>query len=358
MRVAIIASSRYPVAEPFAGGLESHVWHLSRHLGLRGHDVAVFAAQGSTTAAVPGARIEAIIPAAPTLSRAARADVSMPAEWVMAEHHAYLRLMLDLAGPRAREFDLVHNHSLHHLPLAMAPALPRPMLSTLHTPPTPWLESALQTDYGRTSRRFVAVSAHTAHAWQPSTGPVDTIPNGVDLDAWPVGPGGGPAVWFGRIVPEKGADLAVRAARAAGVDLVLAGPVSDHGFFAEKIAPYLDDRIRHVGHLTRRELAALVGSASVCLVTPRWDEPYGLVVAESLACGTPVVAFRRGGIPEIVDGSCAVLVEPDDVDALAEAIMTARRLSRDDCRARAEAVCSLDVMTTRYEAVYDEMASA
>ena len=101
-----------------------------------------------------------------------------------------------------------------------------------------------------------------------------------------------------------------------------------------------------------------MGAASVCLVTPRWDEPYGLVVAESLACGTPVVAFRRGGIPEIVDGSCAVLVEPDDVDALAEAMTTARRLSRDDCRARAEAACSLDVMTTRYEAVYDEMVSA
>ncbi len=357
MRVAIIASSRYPVAEPFAGGLESHVWHLSRQLGLRGHQVAVFAAEGSA-GALPGVRVDPIIPAAPTLSRAARADVSMPAEWVMAEHHAYLRLMLDLAGPRADEFDIVHNHSLHHLPLAMAPALPRPMLSTLHTPPTPWLESALQTDYGRTARRFVAVSTHTAQAWYRSTGAVDTIPNGVDLQAWPVGPGGGPAVWFGRIVPEKGADLAVRAARAAGVDLLLAGPVADHAWFAEHIAPFLDERIRHIGHLTRRELSALVGHASVSLVTPRWDEPYGLVVAESLASGTPVAAFRRGGIPEIVDESCAVLVEPDDVDALAESLVVASRLSRADCRARAERVCSLDVMTSRYEAVYEQLAAS
>lgn len=356
MRVAIIASSRYPIAEPFAGGLESHVWHLSRHLGRRGHDVAVFAAAGSTTH-VPGARIEAIIPAAPTLSRAARADVSMPAEWVMAEHHAYLRLMLDLAGPRSGDFDLVHNHSLHHLPLAMAPALQRPMLSTLHTPPTPWLESALQTDYGTTSRRFIAVSTHTAEAWYRSAGPVDTIPNGVDLDAWPVGPGGGPAVWFGRLVPEKGADLAVQAARAAGVELLLAGPIGHRSWFEAEVAPYLDDRVRHVGHLTQLQLSELVGRASVSLVTPRWDEPYGLVVAESLASGTPVAAFRRGGIPEIVDGSCAVLVEPDDVDALAEALVRAAGLARGDCRARAEAVCSLDVMTSRYEAVYEEMAT-
>ena len=358
MRVAVIASSRYPVAEPFAGGLESHVWHLSRELGRRGHAVSVFAAAGSETSAAPGARIEVILPAAPQLSDAARQDVSMPPEWVMAEHHAYLRLMLDLAGKRSGEFDVVHNHSLHHLPLAMAPALRRPMLSTLHTPPTPWLESALQTGYGTTALRFVAVSGHTARAWGHSTGPVDTIPNGVDLDAWPQGPGGGPAVWSGRIVPEKGTHLAVQAARAAGVALTVVGPVSDRRYFAEQVEPFLDERVTYAGHLGRAALSQVVRQASVSLVTPCWDEPYGLVVAESLASGTPVAAFRRGGIPEIVDGSCAVLVDPGDVDALAEALGTAAGLSRAACRARAEEVCSLDVMTTRYEALYEQLAAA
>jgi glycosyltransferase involved in cell wall biosynthesis len=355
LRVAIIASSRHPVAQPFAGGLESHVWHLSQRLGERGHQVSVFAAEGSTTTSL-GARIEAIIPAAPTLSGVARADVSMPAEWVMAEHHAYLRLMLDLAGDRHAEFDVVHNHSLHHLPLAMAPALRRPMLTTLHTPPTPWLESALQTRYGRTPRRFVAVSEHTARAWRGTAGEVGTIANGVDLDAWPAGPGGGAAVWSGRLVPEKGAHLAIRAARVAGIDLVLVGPVSDTAYFEQQIAPELDDHVTYAGHLGRAELSAVVRHASVTLVTPRWDEPYGLVVAESLASGTPVAAFRRGGIPEIVDTSCAVLAPPDDVDALAAALDAARGLSRADCRARAELVCSLEVMTSRYEQVYDELA--
>ncbi|MHA3701823.1 glycosyltransferase family 4 protein [Jatrophihabitans sp. YIM 134969] len=357
MRVAIIASSRYPVADPFAGGLESHVWHLTQQLAGRGHQVSVFAAEGSRTTA-NGARVEAIVPAAPRLSREARADVSMPAEWVMAEHHAYLRLMLDLAGSRGDDFDVVHNHSLHHLPLAMAPALRRPMLTTLHTPPTPWLESALQTRYGRTPGRFVAVSAHTARAWQQSAGPVETIANGVDLAAWPEGPGGGPAVWSGRLVPEKGPHLAVEAARAAGVDLVLVGPRSDEDYFESHIAPQLDEHVTYAGHLGRADLSRLVRHASVSLVTPCWDEPYGLVVAESLASGTPVAAFRRGGIPEIVDESSAVLAAPDDVDDLARAILSARSLSRADCRARAEEVCSLAVMTSRYEQVYEQIAAS
>lgn len=223
------------------------------------------------------------------------------------------------------------------------------MVTTLHTPPTPWLESAIQA--GPCPVTFVAVSEHTAQAWRCSTA-AEVIRNGIDLDAWPPGPGGGPAIWFGRLVPEKGADLAIHAARAAGLDLDLVGPVADRGWFEDRILPKLGAGIRYLGHLDHAALAARVGAATVTLVTPRWDEPYGLVVAESLACGTPVAGFARGGVPEVLDSSCGVLVDADDVPALADAAVRAGALSRAGARARAVGHCSLDRMIDGYTHLY------
>lgn len=350
MQVAVIASSRFPISEPFAGGLEAHVWHLTRQLQRRGHRVTLFAAPGSDRElAAECLDVDPVI-----LSDQARADVSMPALWAMTEHHAYLRLMLDLAAGRAGHFDLIHNHSLHYLPIAMSPTLRTPMVSTLHTPPTPWLESALQMTAGG-EVRLVAVSEHTAAAWRHVTGPISVVPNGVDTTRWGAGPGGDALIWTGRIVREKGPDLAIEAAARAGYALDLAGPIVDREFFDELIAPRLGPRLRYLGHLAQADLADAVGAAAAALVTPRWNEPYGLVVAEALACGTPVAAFARGGIPEIVTDACGRLVPADDVAALADIIPEVTRLSRRAARTRAMTACSLDVMVDRYEDIYDDL---
>jgi glycosyltransferase involved in cell wall biosynthesis len=289
------------------------------------------------------------------ISTAARADVSMAPESFMAEHHAYLRLMLDLADHGSRDFDVIHNNSLHYLPVAMARILRVPVISTLHTPPTPWLESAIQA--GPRPVVFAAVSRHTARAWQHAISDIRVIPNGVELGRWQPGPGGGPLLWSGRLVPEKGADLAIRAARMAGMPLDLVGPVADRHYFTSEIEPLLGESIRYLGHLGHGKLAVLLGAARACLVTPRWDEPYGLVAAESLACGTPVCGFARGALPELLDGACAILVEPDDVSALARALPAAAGLSRHEARAQAVAYCSHERMTRQYEDLYQEVAA-
>ena len=342
-RIAIIASARFAIREPFAGGLEAHTWTLARALRRRGHDVTIFAGPGSD----PALDVREIPARRPRISQAARADVSMTADAWLAEHHAYLTLMLHLS--RTSQFDVVHNNSLHHLPIAMAAAVATPMVTTLHTPPTPWLESAIQA--GPCPVTFVAVSEHTARAWR-HTASATVIQNGIDVDLWPPGPGGGPAIWFGRLVPEKGADLAIRAARAAGLELDLVGPVADRSYFDQHIRPQLGPGIRYLGHLDHSALAARVGAATVTLVTPRWDEPYGLVVAESLACGTPVAGFDRGGVAEILAPDCGVLVGPDDVPGLAGAAVRAGALSRDRARAHAVRRCSLDRMIDAYESLY------
>ncbi len=349
LSIGLVASARYPLREPFAGGLEAHTWQLATGLRKRGHDVTVFGGTGSD----PALRVRAM-PVLPTLSAQARRDVSMPADYFIAEHHAYLGLMLDLGATGV--CDVVHNNSLHYLPVAMASTLSAPVLTTLHTPPTPWLESAVRLrSPGHT--RFAAVSAHTARQWSSLVPAVTVVRNGVELDQWVPGPGGGSPVWFGRLVPEKGPELAIHAARAAGTGLRLAGPRPDAGYFRREIEPLLGGDVEYLGHLSHRELVHLVGSARVAVVSPRWEEPYGLVVAEALACGTPVAGFARGALPEVLDAHCGVLAPPDDVPGLAAAILRAASLDRGAARHRAETTCSVDRMVDEYVRLYRELSS-
>jgi glycosyltransferase involved in cell wall biosynthesis len=225
------------------------------------------------------------------------------------------------------------------------------MLTTFHTPPLSWLEVAIGAAGGNGSA-FAAVSRHTATAWERVLNRVLVVPNGVDVDRWPAGSGGPYLVWSGRITPEKGAQLAIEAARRAGMPLRLAGPVEDPDYFREQIQPHLCETTIYEGHLDQGDLAVLVGGAAAALVTPLWDEPYGLVVAEAMACGTPVVAFARGGIPEVVDARSGRLVKPHDVAAMAAAIPHAIGLSRNEVRARAVAACSAQTMVASYLSIY------
>ena len=350
LRICLIASSRFPVREPFAGGLEAHTHALAAGLVARGHRVSVFASPGSDDA-LP---IEALDVDSFEPSALARADVGAPPEAWMQEHHAYLSLMLSLARTGSSRFDVIHNNSLHHLPVAMSSSVDVPMVTTLHTPPTPWMESALRFASG--SSRFVAVSRASARQWRAAVD-ATVIHNGVDTDRWTAGPGGEHAVWMGRIVPEKAPHLALDAARIAGMDIVLAGPAFDRDYFAREIQPRLGPRAHYVGHLGTAALAHLVGRSAVAVVTPVWEEPYGLVAAEAVACGTPVAAFARGGLTEIVGDTAGRLSPPDDVAALAEAMRAARTLPRAAVREKAVRHLAHGRMVDEYEKLFADVGA-
>ncbi|MGC5563657.1 glycosyltransferase [Streptomyces sp. FR-108] len=351
LRIALIASARHPIRDPFAGGLEAHTWTLSKALRAHGHQVTIFAGPGSD----PALGVVEMPFRPPRISEAACRDTSMVAAHWLAEHHAYLQLMLDLSRTPAR-YDIVHNNSLHYLPVAMAAVLSAPVVTTLHTPPTPWLESAIQAP-PLCPMRFSAVSDHTAAAWRHVVPTATVVRNGIDTERWHPGPGGDDLVWSGRIVPEKGAHFAIEAARLAGRGLRLAGPVGDTEYFEACVRPRLDRTITYAGHLSQPELCELVGSSAAAVVSPCWDEPYGLVIAEALACGTPVCGFARGALPEIVTDDCARLVRPGDRTALAAAVEPTIALSRTAARHHAEAFCSMEVMTRSYERFYHSVSA-
>ena len=340
MHVVILAAARHPLVQPFAGGLESLTWALVRGLRQRSIDVTLFAGPGSDPAL--GAREMAVAPL--ELSETALADVSMPPVPWLREHHAYLQVMLELKD--RDDVDVIHNNSLHFLPLALAQSCAAPMLTTLHTPPTPWLEPAIALMDQRRSR-FVAVSHHTAQQWSHVTDAA-VVHNGVDTDVWTPGPGGEDLCWVGRLVPEKAPHEAIRIAAASGRHLRVAGPVGNQDYFAEHVEPLLGPHVDYLGHLGVPDLRDLVGSSAAMVVTPEWDEPYGLVAAEALASATPVVGYRRGGLPEFVAPGCGVLVEPGDVAAAAAAVDRVCAMDRQHCRAHAVASCSLDTMVDDY----------
>lgn len=350
MHVLVIGHTRFPIRQPFPGGLEAMTWHLVRGLVERGHQVTVFAAEGSDH--LPG--VDYLVPDRLELSGAASGDVSMPDAGWLARHHAYLHLMMSLVG--RDDVDVVHNHALHYLPVATSPLLPMPFLTTLHTPPTPWLESAVTAAHaarGGRHPRFAAVSRWTAQAWKPLVR-ARVVPNGVDTGVWRAGPGGDGLVWCGRIVPEKAPHLAAEIARRAGMPLVLAGPVSDADYARDALWPLLGSGVEYAGHLSDPEVAHLVGTSGAALVTPAWDEPYGLVAAEALACGTPVLAFDRGGLSEVVRPEVGVLVPPgpDVVERAVAALPQVLGLPREKARAVAVERHSVERMVEGYVRLY------
>jgi glycosyltransferase involved in cell wall biosynthesis len=357
LRIAVIAPLRYPIREPHAGGLESSIWHQIDHLRARGHHVVLCAVAGSDF--MENSPPEFVMPPAIWADDECANDTDYPAGYLEAALPA-LERALDYLRAHTAEFDVVHNHSLHGAPLRRAADLGIPMVSTLHTPVLPELVEASSDAQGSS---FIAVSSHTAHEWAQVGVSSLVLPNAVDDQRWALGPGGDDLVWFGRIVLEKGPHLAIETARLLGRRLVLAGRVGDPAYAEALVWPHLGSDVVYAGDLRQSDLAALVGKSACVLVTPTWEEPFGLIIVEALMTGTPVATFGAGGIHEVVAGLDGALVaSPGDCVALAGAAQalidtvsgadSARALIRQQVVQR----YSLDSRIEQLEALYRQAA--
>jgi len=353
VRIAMFATSRHAIVEPYAGGQEAHTALLARGLRQLGHHVRLYARTGTN----PELADEVVAyPELPELSAVAALDHQLPEPEFLHDHAAMTSAVVDLlARP---DVDVVHNQSLHFLPLAFSRVLPAPVLTTLHTPPFPWME--LGVALAGAHAAYACVSRANARDWTTLPTTPRIILNGVEDDGVGPGVGGKDLVWMGRLTPEKGADLAIRAARHSGRPLRLAGPISDQAWFDDVIAPELGRDVEHVGHLSHVELAALVRTSAAALVTPRWEEPFGLVAAEAAMWGTPVVALDRGGLREVVSPEIGALVsargdEEQQVSGIAEALDTVSNLNRNDVHRCARRDLGVEAMVADYVELYREL---
>jgi glycosyltransferase involved in cell wall biosynthesis len=337
----MLAPPWIPVPPPAYGGIEAVVALLCEALVERGVSVTLFAAPGSHSPAA----VCAVLPYA-------HPD-EIESSLHESDHVASAFRAIDEAEPR---FDVIHDHC-GFTAFAMADRVGVPLIHTMHGPFT-----AATADFYRrhsSKARVVAISQTQRAAAPIELRVAGVVSNPIDGAAWPYTESKlDYLLWVGRMHPDKGPHRAIVAARDAGVALVLAGPVQpgQERFFAAEVEPHLDgDAVRYVGNVGGERRRCLFATARALLMPIRWPEPFGLVMVEALACGTPVIAFREGAAREIVrHGYTGFLVE--DERAMAAAVSRLATIEPAACRADAIKRFDKNQVAAKYEAVYARVA--
>ncbi len=250
---------------------------------------------------------------------------------------------------------MVHNNSLFAPLIAWATADGIPTVTSHHVPPFGAMRDMVSSQTQCGWQRFTVTSRHQLSLWKDcDLSRFCVVHNGIDTARWPVAEQRHDRlVWFGRITENKGLREAVQAAQMGGARLDIIGTVEDETYFSTMVAPLLDERIRYLGHKSGTGLRRSIAQAAAAVVTPLWDEPFGLVAAEAMSCGVPVIAFDRGAMREVI-GPCGILVPGGDITALAAAMANAATLSGATARQRIIQHFSIDRMLDGYERCYAE----
>ncbi|MDQ3978239.1 MAG: glycosyltransferase family 4 protein [Actinomycetota bacterium] len=335
MRIGIVSPPWAPVPPRLYGGIEQAIDGLARGFQAAGHEVLMFTT-GDSTSQVPKKWLLAI-------SEGWRMGYTVPElRHVMA---AYDELT---------DYDVIHDHSV--LGPVYAERFPGlPVVTTVHGP----FNEELTDIYRRVAARVPIIAISNAQRRVvPDLKIARVIHHGVDPAAFPFGNGdGGYCLFLGRMNADKGAQRAVDAARKAGIPLVMAGKCREpweHQFFDHEIKPHLSEDITYAGEVPHEEKVELLANARCLLFPIRWNEPFGLVMLESMACGTPVLAFREGAAPEVVeDGVTGFLC--DDENHMADNIGRVDSLDRADCRKAVETYFSLDRCVAEHLELFEDL---
>jgi glycosyltransferase involved in cell wall biosynthesis len=338
LRIAQICPLWEQVPPPTYGGIELIVSGLTDELVRRGHEVTLFASGDSTTLA----KLEATYPCAIRL---------VPD----AENYAVYELMeLGTVYAKAEQFDIIHSH-VEHAAHAFADLVKTPTVHTLHTMKPD--QRKMFSHYHHHS--YISIS-NAQQQRQPDLSYVRTVYNGIDLSVHPFNatPQDPPYLAFvGRMSPEKGPHHAIAIAKETGLRLKIAGKIDPpiQEFFETQIQPHIDgEKIQYLGEVSHSEKIALLGKAIATLFPITYEEPFGLVMIESMSTGTPVIACRLGSVPEVIaDGTTGFVCE--NYDEIAMKVYSVESISRQACREWVEKHFSITQMVDGYEAAYRQV---
>jgi len=251
---------------------------------------------------------------------------------------------------RSADFDLIHNH-FDFLPLTYSRLVDTPVLTTIHGFSSPSIVPVYKKYNDHT--HYVAISEADR---SPELDYIATVHHGIDISQFPFSEAHGEyLLFFGRIHPEKGVYEAIQVAQRVGIKLIIAGIIQDQDYFHSRVEPYLDgDGVEYVGAVGPKQRAEVLGRALALLHLISFNEPFGLSLVESMACGTPVIAFGLGSIPEIVQHAETGYIVAD-VEHAVEAVDAVRSLDRTACRADVEKRFSRARMASDYIRVYQEI---
>ena len=338
MRIAQIAPLHEAVPPKLYGGTERVVSFLTEELVNLGHDVTLFASGDSVTSA----DLHACWPRALRLDPAIRDPI--------APH----MLMMEQVAQRLEEFDVLHFH-MDYWPFTYFSRQPVPFVTTLHGRlDLPELQPVFNTF---DTAPVVSISDSQRRP-MPQANFVRTVHHGLPANLLTPKPGARDYLAFlGRICPEKGVDKAIRIARSSGVKLKIAAKVDrvDIEYFEQRIRPMLGDGVELIGEINDSQKPEFLSGAVGLLMPIDWPEPFGLVMIESMACGTPVIAFNRGSVPEIVENGLTGFVVEDETSAIS-AVGRLDRLKTDAIRQRFESRFTARRMAEDYLAIYRQLA--
>ncbi len=339
MRVGLIGTPWTPTPPRLYGGIELVVDRLCCGLARQGHEVVLFATGDSTC---PVERHHLL----------AEADGRRIGHTVTELRHA----LAAYDALRDAGCEIVHDHTLAGPIVAPTVAPGLPVVTSLHGP----LTDEMADLYGRMARGGVPLIAvsHAQRRARPDVPITAVIHHGIDADDFPAGAGdGGYALFLGRMSPDKGAHRAIESARKAGVPLVLAGKQrepDERKYFENEVQPLLGADVEYVGEVDHDEKVRLLAGAVALLFPIRWNEPFGLVMLEAMACGTPVLAFAEGAAPEVVDDGVTGFL-CDDEAHMAHALTRVDGLDRAACRHVVETRFSTDRMAGDHAALFETL---
>lgn len=349
MKIAILAPPYLPVPPPLYGGTERIVSLLTEGLVTRGHEVTLFASGDSRTSA----KLSNVFEKALGNSGLSKDDIANP----LAHYQA--------CYARAAEFDLIHSHG-QYLSLPGAVGLATPVLFTIHGSyykgETTEEKRAILAKYKNFN--YISISDNQ-RGGMPDLHFVATVYNALDTSEYLFVPKNNSdyLLWVGRVSPKKGALEAIQTAKKAGLRLEMAAAIDpiDRKYFDEVIKPSIDGvNVVFHGEVRSNALIELYGGARAVLFPITWHEPFGLVMIEAMACGTPVVAYNCGSVPEIIENGKTgyVVASTDGVDGLVRAVDKIGFIDRSACRRRVERYFSSPVMVEGYEKAYQKVLAS
>jgi len=333
MRIAVLSPISWRTPPRHYGPWESVVSLLTEELVRMGLDVTLFATGDSQT----NGKLVAVCPCPYS------EDDSVDPKVAECLHISEI-------FERAADFDLIHNN-FDFLPLTYSGLVETPVLTTIHGFSSPKIIPVYKKYNSRS--HYVAISESDK---SPELQYVATIHHGIDIDQFPLLDADGEyLLFFGRIHPDKGVYEAIQVAQRVEMKLVIAGIIQDQEYFATKVEPHVDGTtVKYIGSVGPDQRADVLGGALALLHLISFDEPFGLSLVESMACGTPVIAFRRGSMPEIIrHGETGYIV--DDIEGAINAVATIKSIERAQCRADVEQRFTSARMARDYVRVYQEI---
>jgi glycosyltransferase involved in cell wall biosynthesis len=336
LRIALVGPVATTVPAPKSGSVELITQLLCDGLAARGHDVTLFGVAGSRT----GARLHA------TFERGYVDDPDSMWPWEMGE-----LLNVAAACERHAAFDLIHYQGAYFpMSIALSRLVPVPLVQTLHHQPHP---SQLRLLHHYPEAHYIALSRQQADALSGLSS-VSIIPHGIDVARFPYGAAPDDYVAFlGRFIPGKGALEAIDVARRAGVQLRMAAAETD--YYRQQVARHVDgEQIQYLGELDFAAKTSLLSRARALIYPVQTPEPFGLVLVEAMACGTPVAALRCGAVPELVSAGVSGRIF-DTLDALINGLPQVYALDRAAVRAHAQRHFDVARMLDAHEALYRQL---